>query len=83
MYRLGYGVANHPWRTMAASVIFFLACSGGLFLWVNVTEEDILWTPYGSKFERERGWIQGPNSIGLNSGFIHCKLLYFLNEIKS
>ena len=43
---------------MAASVIFFLACSGGLILWQNVTEEDILWTPYGSKFEGEREWIQ-------------------------
>ena len=32
---------------------------GGLFLWVNVTEEDVLWTPYGSKFEGERGWIKG------------------------
>ena len=58
LYRLGYGVASHPWRTLAASVIFFLACSGGLILWHNVTEEDILWTPYGSKFERERGWIK-------------------------
>ena len=62
--RLGCGIGLYPWWTILASVIFFVACSGGLFLWVNVTEEDVLWTPYGSKFEGERGWIKGHNSIG-------------------
>ncbi len=38
-------------------MLFCLAASGGMLLWNTVTDDEMLWTPYGSDFVDSKRWI--------------------------
>ena len=46
--RWGLLVVSHPWLVILFSLLFCGALSGGLLFWDQETDQELLWTPYGS-----------------------------------
>ena len=51
-------IARYPWPTILASLALCAVCSGGLAFWNPVTDDEVLWTPYGSE-------VSGRGQFGL------------------
>ena len=60
-YKLGLAIGKRPWWTIILSVIFCLICTAGVVFWNENTDDEELWTPYGSPFVGER---YGNSEIG-------------------
>ena len=56
-YKFGLVIGKRPWWTIIISVIFCLICTAGTVFWNENTDDEQLWTPYGSPFVSEREWI--------------------------
>ena len=56
-YKFGLAIGKRPWWTIILSVIFCLICTAGMVFWNENTDDEQLWTPYGSPFVAEREWI--------------------------
>ena len=41
-------VVTHPWLVILFSLLLCGALSGGLLFWDQETDQELLWTPYGS-----------------------------------
>ena len=41
-------VVSHPWLVILFSLLLCGALSGGLLFWDQETDQELLWTPYGS-----------------------------------
>ena len=46
--RWGLLVVSHPWLVILFSLLLCGALSGGLLFWDQETDQELLWTPYGS-----------------------------------
>eukprot|EP00095_Tigriopus_kingsejongensis_P006955 maker-scaffold406_size180810-snap-gene-0.19 protein:Tk06955 transcript:maker-scaffold406_size180810-snap-gene-0.19-mRNA-1 annotation:"hypothetical protein TRIADDRAFT_52362" len=57
-FRLGYLIGSHPWKTIIASLLLCAVCSSGMSVWLTVTDDELLWTPYGSPFLDDKQWIE-------------------------
>ena len=70
-FRLGSGMGNRPWLTIILSLAVCFVCSAGMVLWQVNTDDEAMWTPYGS-------------SVSIN-GLQHCKHIRHANiaSIKS
>jgi len=55
--RLGSGMGNRPWLTIILSLAVCFVCSAGMVLWQVNTDDEAMWTPYGSSFISQRDWI--------------------------
>ena len=53
-YKLGLAIGKRPWWTINLSVIFCLILTTGVVFWNENTDDEELWTPYGSPFVAER-----------------------------
>jgi len=56
-YRWGLLVVRHPWLVILFSLLLCGALSGGLLFWHQETDQELLWTPYGSPFIDQKEWI--------------------------
>ena len=67
-FRWGYRIAHYPWPTILASLALCAVCSGGLYFWNPVTDDEVLWTPYGSEVSEgtDRAGRSG-SDLGTNS----------------
>ena len=50
-WRWGLLVVSHPWLVILSSLLLCGGLSGGLLLWDQETDQELLWTPYGSPVE--------------------------------
>ena len=57
IFSFGLGIGKRPWLTIILSVALCLVCTAGLVFWNENTDDEQLWTPYGSPFVAEREWI--------------------------
>ena len=48
LFRLGSGMGNRPWLTIILSIAVCLVCSAGMVFWQVNTDDEAMWTPYGS-----------------------------------
>ena len=46
--RWGLLVVSHPWLVILFSLLLCGGLSGGLLFWQQETDQELLWTPYGS-----------------------------------
>ena len=46
--RFGYIIGKYPWTTILVTMIIFIAMSCGLLKFQRSTDDEFLWTPYGS-----------------------------------
>ena len=60
--RLGHLIGKHPWMTILLSLLLCVACSCGMIMWYQVTDDELLWTPYGSPVRERQIFLQDPNS---------------------
>ena len=50
--RYGLMIGRRPLLTIFLSLLLFALCAPGLLLWTKVTDNEALWTPYGSRVIR-------------------------------
>ena len=48
LFRLGILIGKYPWTTIIVTLIFFAVMSCGLVKFNASTDDEFLWTPYGS-----------------------------------
>ena len=48
IFSFGLGIGKRPWLTIILSVALCLVCTAGLVFWNENTDDEELWTPYGS-----------------------------------
>ena len=48
LLRWGLLVVSHPWLVILFSLLLCGGLSGGLLFWQQETDQELLWTPYGS-----------------------------------
>ena len=70
-YKLGLAIGKRPWWTINLSVIFCLICTAGVVFWNENTDDEELWTPYGSPYVKERYGNQEIETIKI----VHAKLV--------
>ncbi|TRY79298.1 hypothetical protein TCAL_08847, partial [Tigriopus californicus] len=57
-FRLGLLIGNHPWKTVIGALLLCAVCSSGMAFWLQITDDELLWTPYGSPFLEDKKWIE-------------------------
>lgn len=57
-FRLGLLIGNHPWKTVIGALLLCAVCSSGMAFWLQITDDELLWTPYGSPFLKDKKWIE-------------------------
>ena len=54
LYSFGLWIGRNPYKTILGSLLFCAVCSSGMLTWYTLTDDEYLWTPYGSEvFLRE------------------------------
>ena len=48
-YSFGLWIGRNPYKTILGSLLFCAACSSGMLMWYTLTDDEYLWTPYGSE----------------------------------
>ena len=51
-YSLGSGMGKRPWLTIILSIAVCLVLSGGMVFWQVNTDDEAMWTPYGSSVSK-------------------------------
>ena len=49
---LGSGMGKRPWLTIILSIAVCLVCSAGMVFWQVNTDDEAMWTPYGSSVSK-------------------------------
>ena len=45
----GLWIGGNPYKTILGSLLFCAVCSSGMLTWYTLTDDEYLWTPYGSE----------------------------------
>ena len=72
LYSFGLWIGRNPYKTILGSLLFCAVCSSGMLTWYTLTDDEYLWTPYGSEV-RER--IHQICSIANSTIFLHMSHL--------
>ena len=48
-YSFGLWIGRNPYKTILGSLLLVAACSSGMLTWYTLTDDEYLWTPYGSE----------------------------------
>ena len=49
VFSFGLWIGRNPYKTILGSLLFCAVCSSGMLTWYTLTDDEYLWTPYGSE----------------------------------